>query len=112
MIIVDGYELNYPDDNIARRFKSWLLANREIERAFIEVAMQALKENKKASGYAILQFIRAQHHFSFRNDYGPIFSRLAVAKHPQLHKVFDFKKTGWGKKRRATPNTPTDPRLF
>jgi hypothetical protein len=112
MITIDGYELHYPDDNIARRFKLWLLANREVERAFIEVAMQALKEDRKVSGYAIVQFIRAQHQLSITNDYGPILSRLAAAKHPQLRKVFDFKKTGWGKQRTTPDDTPTDPRLL
>lgn len=111
MITVDGYELDYPDDNVARRFKRWLLANRKVEHAFIEVAMQALKQERKVSGYAIVQFIRTQHHLSITNDFGPIFSRLAAAKHPQLRKVFNFKKTGWGKQR--TPDdTPTDPRLL
>ena len=100
MIWIDGYELNYPDDNVSNRFRRWLARNRAVEHAFVDAAMRALKDERKLSGYAIVQFIRAQHGFEIMNDFGPILARLAVAKHPDLRRVFDLKKTGWGKQRK------------
>ncbi len=100
-IVIDGYEIDYQEDKISLKFKRWLPHNRTIERDFVEAAKHALRNGLKLSGYAIVQNLRAKNHYSIMNDYGPIFARLAVAKHPELIGFFDFKPTGWGKARRS-----------
>lgn len=104
MIRVDGHDLDYPNDDVARRFTYWLGVNRGAEAEFVAAAHQAVCNRQKMSGYAIVQNIRARFGFSISNDYGPLLARLAIAKHPELADLFDLKPVGWGKARTFTPD--------
>jgi len=106
MIRVDGHDIDYPSDDVARRFCYWLKTNigRDAKQEFMAEAFQAMRMRRKLSGYAIVQNIRARFGFSISNDYGPILARLAIAEHPELADLFDLKPVGWGKARTFTPD--------
>jgi hypothetical protein len=100
MIVVDGYEIDYPDDNVSQKWRDWLPEHRDVEEDFVAEARGALRRRKTVSGYTIIGLIRWKYNYHIMQDYGPMMARLAVAKHPELAPVFKFKKTGWGKNRK------------
>src|SRR5262249_53397002 len=106
MIRVGKFEIDYPDDDVARRFRYWALTPRGVaaRQEFIAAAIGAGQGKHKMSGYAIVQNIRARFGFAISNDYGPILARLAIAEHPELAELFELKPVGWGKARTFTPD--------
>jgi hypothetical protein len=98
---VDGYEISYKEDNVLQRFRGWIVSpiGQTVERNFVSMAMEAAQNSRSLSGYAIIQLIRRPG-IRITNDYGPILSRLAIAKHPELACVFKLKPVGWGKARK------------
>jgi hypothetical protein len=103
MIIIDGHEIDYPDDNLSRRFRQWLPEHREVEQDFVAEATFALRRRSTISGYVIFGNLRWKYKYKLGNDFAPMMARVAVAKHPELASVFTFKKTGWGQRRKRNP---------
>lgn len=106
MIVIDGHEIDYPDDNISRRFIEWLPAHREVEEDFVAEVRSAHRRRSTISGYVIFNSIRWKYKYKLMNDFAPIMGRLIVAKYPELASVLKFKTVGWGKSRKH--NLPSE----
>lgn len=100
MILVDGHWIDYPDDEESRAWRDFLVTStgRAVERAFVNEAFELKRQGRKKSGYAILQNIRDP--LPAYNTFGPMWSRLARAKHPELKPHLPIKPVGWGKSRK------------